>query len=381
MSLNIDFNNRVEKIRREMENRNVRVLVVAKQGGVHYLLGEFSPWKSAVIIPLEGKIRVATLDTDAERLQKGTWVKDFYNYTWSKGMPSFSQAVAHLLTEMGVNESRIGMEFDSLTVKEFNELQSLLPRASFEDCSSVLDNVMIIKEDVEIEFLKRAAQIADCGVYAGFQSLEVGMTETEVVAYMDFAMRKAGNEWDWSVTGGSELGSGERTAYHQGWSQPATRKIIQKDDMIIFDIHPMYNLYLGDQASNAIIGKPNEKQKRLIDAWKQGVQVLIDSMRPGVIGREIAAKMISLMKKKAFEEQTVSLFGHGLGTTSRMPPTITPDCDVILQPNMIVEAVLNITQPGVGGMRLETPVRITENEPEVFSKLPLDIMVKGIDFL
>lgn len=376
MSLHIDFQTRIKKIRLEMEKKNLNVHVATKQGGVHYLLGEFAPWRSAVVVPFEGGLIGITVDVDVDRVQKGTWLKEFRRWEWALGKPTFSEVIALIIKEMGFSKGKIGLEFDNLLTKEFNEIHQYLPKAQLVDASNVIDTVMLIKEDVEFQFLKRAAQIADYGMHCAFESLEIGMTETKLAGVAEYAMRSAGNEWDWSITGGSEVGSGERTSYWHGWTEPATRKMIQNGDMITIDLHPMYNLYLCDQTNNAIMGKPNDKQQKLIEAWKEAVHVLIDGLRPGVVAKEAAQRVVKVLKKRGYGEQVAPLFGHGLGTTARMPPTISINSEDILQSNMMVVAVVNLTEPGVGGMRIETPVRVTENEPEIFSRLPIDIFVK-----
>jgi Xaa-Pro aminopeptidase len=281
--------------------------------------------------------------------------------------------VTQVLNEKGLSKSKVGLEFNDLTVREFGEIKHYLPHADLTDASEVLDTVMVTKEEVEFQLLKRAAQITDTGIEAAFKAAKIGMTETELGAVADGAMRKAGSEWGWSVTGATEVGTGERTAYYHGWSVPATRKIIQRGDMITIDAHSMYNLYLSDQCTNAILGTPTPKQQNLIDAWKEAVNVLIDAMRPGVIAKEVASKTAKVLEKRGYAEHVAPLFGHGCGTSCRIPPTLSIVSEDMLIPDMAAVAVVNLTQPGVGGLRIETPLRITDKGPELFSKLPIDI--------
>jgi Xaa-Pro aminopeptidase len=147
-------------------------------------------------------------------------------------------------------------------------------------------------------------------------------------------------------------------------------------DMITIDVHPMYNLYMCDQTNNAIIGKPNAKQEKLIEVWKEAVHTLIEGLKPGAVGKEVAQRTFKILEKRGFGDHVAPLFGHGLGTTARIPPTISVNSEDILQPNMMVVAVVNLTEPGVGGVRIETPVRVTEKGSELFSKSPIDVIVK-----
>jgi Xaa-Pro dipeptidase len=375
MALHIDFRARVEKIRAEMDRRNLVALVTTKQGGVHYVLGEFAPWRTAVFIPKKGEVVALTVHIDMDRVKQGTWVKDLRMWEWALGNPSFPEMVASILKEMSL-KGAIGMELDDLKVSEFETIQKNLSSARFENAAEVIETVMYEKEEVEIQYLRRAAEIADYGIYAAFENLRIGMTETELSGAAEYAMAKAGNEFNWSVTGGSEVGSGWRTAYWHGWTEPTTRKMIQPNDLVTIDIHPMYNLYLCDQCNNLMVGKPDSKQQELIKIWKETVHLLLGAIRPGTVAKEAAMAAVNYLKRVGYAEHASPLFGHGLGTTCRMPPTISVTSEDVLRPNTTLIAVVNLTQPGIGGMRIETPVLVKDSGSETLSKLPIDLLSK-----
>jgi Xaa-Pro aminopeptidase len=375
MALHIDFGARIEKIRSEMDRKNLEVLVTTKQGGVHYLLGEFAPWRTAVFVPQKGELIALTVHIDMDRVKQGTWIQDVRMWEWALGTPSFQEMVSTILKEMSPKGS-VGLEFDDLRVNEFDTIRKGLSSVNFVNAADLIEKVMYMKENVEIQYLRRAAEIADYGIYEAFDALEIGMTETELSGAAEYAMAKAGNEFNWSVTGGTEVGSGWRTAYWHGWTQPTTRKIIQPNDLVTIDIHPMYNLYLCDQCNNLMVGRPDAKQQELIKVWKEAVHLLIGAIRPGQVGKEVALEAVRYLEKTGYAEHASPLFGHGLGTTCRMPPTISVTSEDVLQPNTTLVAVVNITQPGIGGVRIETPVLVTEHGVEMLSKLPIDVLRK-----
>jgi Xaa-Pro dipeptidase len=376
MALHIDFRNRIEKIRTEMDRRSLKALVATKQGGIHYILGEFAPWRTAAIIPLDGSVVGLTVHIDVDRLRRHCWVDDFRRWEWALGKPSFPEMVANILTEIDLGGGSVGLELDDLRVNEFEVIRNNVGSVDLFDASDVIDEVMYVKDPVEFDYLRRAAEIADYGIHAAFEGLRVGMTETELAGVAEYAMAEAGNEFNWSITGGTEVGSGWRTAYWHGWTEPTTRKIIQPNDLITIDIHPMYNLYLCDQCNNLMVGTPTSDQQNLISVWKEAFHALLESIKPGAIGKEIARNAVTIIEKSRYGDHVTPMFGHGLGTTCRTPPTLSVTSEDILEPETALIAVVNLTKPGVGGMRIETPVRVTEEGPEMLSKLPIDLMAK-----
>jgi Xaa-Pro aminopeptidase len=73
-------------------------------------------------------------------------------------------------------------------------------------------------------------------------------------------------------------------------------------------------------------------------------------------------------------------YGHGIGILgNEWYPVVlnssTPyesQGDLVLQPNMIEVAAIVLNKPGVGGMRMETPVLITKAGNEPLNKVPVE---------
>ena len=60
------------------------------------------------------------------------------------------------------------------------------------DCTPIMSELRIVKEDSEIEALRRAARVAVAGMDAALQSIKEGVTESQVAAEAEYAMRQNG---------------------------------------------------------------------------------------------------------------------------------------------------------------------------------------------
>jgi Xaa-Pro dipeptidase len=373
--LSIDYMNRIAKVRERMREENLDVLVATKLASVHYLAGTFIPWRSAVVIPMNGPVSLTTTSIDSERVAHGTWIDDMRPWELAMRSPTLVDVVASVISEAGAAGGKIGLEMDNLTILEYQDLTQRLPQVTVRNTAHLIDLVMLIKEPAEIERMRRAAEVCDLGAEAAIQFIRPGVTETEIAGVVEQATRAAGSEWNWAVTGGTEVGSGYRQSYARGWSQPATTKRVQRGDVVTIDIHPMIELYCGDLAFNVSVGQPSERLRNVESVWKEAIAVMLDNMNSGTVIGDAARKTREVIKRSGLHEYCSTLLGHGLGTDSKMPPVVSEVNNTVFQPNMMVELVVNITVPNLGGLRTETMVLITDRGPEVLNRIPHELIV------
>jgi len=374
----LDYPARLARLQARMREEGIGVYVATRQASLSWLLGAFAPWRTAVVVPADGTPRAVFWRSDASRLRSETWLRDVRE--WG-GERRFVDVVAEAVREIGGERERIGVDLGSpvspqvapglLLASEYLELMRQLPDAHWVNAVPMIEDVLAVKEDEEIELLRRAAQIADIGMIAARSALKPGVTENAVAGEVERAIRLAGSEWSWSSTQGTEVGSGYRTAYPGGVTQPATEKKIEAGEMVIVDLHPMFQLYLSDLAGNFYMGEsPPPRVRALADCWERTVETLLNVLRPGLVIQEAVDLGFSVMREHGFETWGLRAFGHGLGTCARTPPYMVDGNRAELREKMVLALGTHIYEPGVGGMRLEYPVLITASGCEPLCRWP-----------
>ena len=138
--------------------------------------------------------------------------------------------------------------------------------------------------------------------------------------------------------------------------------------MVIVDLHPMVGFYLGDLAGNFYLGSDvPDSVRKIADCFERTVSTLLNLLRPGMVIDSVVRKAYAVIEESGLGEWGVKAFGHGLGTCARTPPYMTLGNQARLESQMVLALGTHIYQPGVGGMRLEWPVQITENGCEPLS--------------
>ncbi len=378
-----NYPERIEKIRRIMKQENIEIILCTRLQSVAYFGGVFAPlpWRAGIIIPQNGEVQFISMGADYERMKEETWINSFL--IWDRTEPmSFIDRVMEALKELNFKEGKIALEMrlpmvaGLLSVPEYFSLKENLPDTEFIDGVDFIDSIMVIKEPNEIVLIRRAAEIADLGLQEAFKSLKVGVTENEVAGVAELALRKAGSSWAWAETGGTEVGSGERSAFLGGVCQPATNKLIKDGETIVVDVHSMYELYLCDTCGTAVLKSPSPEQVKLGRAWVRISQEVVNNLKAGNKIGDVARAGLAMAEELGYLKNIVKTFGHGLGTcVGGLAPFIWEGNQEILKSSTVVIVLSSIAVPGVGGVRLELPVLVNEDTPEVLSKLPLGLTI------
>jgi Xaa-Pro aminopeptidase len=373
----IDFPARVARVATALRGAGLDAYLSTRQAGLHYLTGAFMPWRGAVLVTADGKAEVLYWAMDASRVKDEAWNLPVHEFTGS-GLPDL---VRERLSAHGASRGRIGLDLGhagsaqiapgTLTAREYLEIQARLPDARLENGVDVLDRVLVIKEPAEIARLRRAAQIADEAIRTGFRMLRPGVRENEVAGAIEDTMRRHGSTWAWAVTGGTEVGTGDRVSYLRGVTQQSTDRTVMEGDFVIADVHPMHDLYFADTALPAVVGIPSGDQEKLAAAWQEAAETALGGLRPGVAAADVARRAFAVFERRGFGDTGLPMFGHGLGTCARMPPFMNTASQDELQANMVVALGTHLYVPRVGGCRLEYPVLITDTGAEPLSALPI----------
>jgi len=388
MNVYLDYPARMERIRKQMAEEGVDILLATREKSVCYISGAFVPWRSYALMAPDGRIEVNTLMMDFERVKDESWLGDRVVGS-GPVMPGFSlmeQAVARI-RDWGYAEKTIGIELGQsprlaagyLWATEYEMLKRDLPKARFIDALNVIDIVSVKKEPGEIALMKRAAAICDCAQEIVREELRPGLTELEIAGIGELAMRQMGSEFHWPITGSNEIASGERTQYVQCGCTPPTDKLLQPGDNLLVDLHSTYGHYYSDLSHNYIIGKPTKEQEDLAAAYESTVRLLLKKITRGARIGDIWQEMMDHLSSIGYVQDALAAFGHGIGIVGHeWYPAITSGeefAHLVFEPNMAEVAALVINRPGVGGMRLECPVIITEDGSEVLTKTQIETTI------
>ena len=241
--------------------------------------------------------------------------------------------------------------------------------ATIVDIAPVMEGMRLLKDETEITLIRRAAEIAIIGMRAAEKTLKPGVTENDVCAEAEYAMRKAGS-------GGTAtpifVNSGARSGWLHG---TATDKVIAADELVVIDLVPRYKGYCANVCRTFVAGgEPSKEQQQLIDTYKEAKNEAVKLLRPGNHMKDMDAAARVVFTRHNLGESFINGFGHGigLGFEEKPMPTIVPtDAAVEIQAGMVLTAghsVLSV--PGVGGVRFEDVYVVGKDGNEWLTQYP-----------
>ena len=306
----------------------------------------------------------------ATELISNAWVKDgraqHFNRPTTFDATICYRHLSDALTEAGHSSGRIGFEASAMTMADFALFKSSLPKAKLIDASDIIARLKMIKSANEINNLRQAVQLAECGIRAIQETMGVGVTRTDLAASWNDAIVQHQHDisltsaWEYISVGPDPWG-GDRAA--------------QVGDLIKVDVGCLVDGYTSDSARTFVIGKPNQLQSNLYDALSAGFAAGSELLRPGVALSEVHEVTQQAIRAAGFKGYTRGHFGHGLGASvgSEQWPFISADAQVIFEPGMVMAFECPWYINGVGGMILENQLLITQNGHEMMNTLPLGL--------
>jgi Xaa-Pro aminopeptidase len=167
--------------------------------------------------------------------------------------------------------------------------------------------------------------------------------------------------------------SGDRAAY---LDRIPTNKVIGNGELVNIDAGCYYLGYQSEFSRTVMVGKPTKEQKELYRAAFEAEQQAIKAIKPGVKTSELDRIAREIIKEAGYEKyQHPHITGHGQGLAPRDLPMIGDPGqtkEFIIQPNMVIALEPGIFKPGVGGVREEDVILVTETGHEVLTKVEYD---------
>ena len=288
-----------------------------------YYGAEYDIAEGVAIVTKQG-CRYYTDSRYTEAAQKG--IKGFEVMDVMTG-PGYAACLNKAIADFGI--STLGYEENYLTVAELIGFEKNL-NARLVPFNKQINGFRGIKEDWELDLMRKAQAIADKAFTEVLTKIHAGMTELELQAELIYCMYKNGAH---GLSFDPVVVSGPNTSLPHG---VAGERIIQEGDFVTMDFGVLYFGYCSDMTRTVAVGYATEEMKKVYETVLQAQLAGIAVSKAGVSGREVDAAARKVIADAGYG----AYFGHGYATalvlrSTKIPapmPVITSRCRCIVWP-------------------------------------------------
>jgi Xaa-Pro aminopeptidase len=262
----------------------------------------------------------------------------------------FQRAFTEGAGRIGVTGGRIAVN-DGVRAVDLIDMKSALD-AEYVNGARTLSPLRRIKDDSELDCLRRAGAIADAVMEDISKFIRSGMVEREVRERLVslFAER-----------GGGELSFSPIVASGPGGSMPHYQgddRILRDGDFVVVDMGCRYKGYCSDMTRTFCVGEPTDEMRRVYSIVLEAQKAGEAAVRRGVTGQDVDRAGRKVIADAGYGECFLNRLGHGVGIAIHEDPYIIEGNDVPLEPGNVFSIEPGIYIAGKFGVRIENLVAV-----------------------
>lgn len=275
------------------------------------------------------------------------------------------QAVGSVLRDTLNNRgSKVGFESKLVSVDQFQRLEKECSACGFIAADDEIVGLRQIKDDDEIVCLTQAAHLNHLAWSRLLPEIKTGSSEADIALELEFILRKLGGEdkaFDFIVA------SGERGAMPHG---VASSRQLQRGDLVTVDFGTKWQGYHSDETVTFGVGEVSHQLRKIYDVVLEAHDRALSSIELSASAREIDNVARQYIAEQGYGSYFGHGLGHGVGLEVHEAPVISPRSEVLLQAGMVFTIEPGIYIPGVGGVRIEDTVVLTDDGCRCLTQCP-----------
>ena len=339
-----------------LQPRNGEAACIIANSGILDLVPDQDPWVKE--IRRYGYFEM-NVDKSAKLDHADSLQRDLFESAAAKGSV---EALVAAVKDKGLARAKIGIDELGITPQCMEQLQTLLPDATFVRAFALFERVRAVKTAGEIDILRRAARITEGAINAALTIAVPGTTEREMLRRFNAHLVRH----DTAPVVGC-IGFGLRSAMIN--VQPSDREL-KRGDLIRFDVGGRYRHYRSDMSRGAVLGEPSAKIAKYYAAVEKGVLRAYDLIKPGYKVSELFTQVVETVRREGIPHFARSHVGHGIGVDGYDPPNIAESSTDVFEEDMVVCIETPYYELGFAGVQVEDMVRVTRDGAESLMTLP-----------
>lgn len=363
------MNKHLNEIQDWLQTNEMEAAILTSTENVFYCSGFFSdPHERllALAIFANSEPFLVCPQMEVPDAKQAGWQGEIIGYTdienpWEK--------VKHAVTQRGISFKKIAIEKEHMNVERYENIQHYFDSPTLVSAEEKLQRMRMIKSEDEMVKIREACRLADKAIEVGVSEIREGKTEMEILAAIEFEMKKMGVS---QMSFSTMVLTGKNGASPHGI--PGMTKV-KRGDLVLFDLGVVYEGYCSDITRTVAFGDINDKQAEIYETVLKAQEAAVAASKPGVACSEIDLTARNIIRNQGYGDYFPHRLGHGLGISVHEYPSLTETNTLKLQPGMVYTIEPGIYVPDVAGVRIEDDLYITETGSEILTKYPKSLQI------
>jgi Xaa-Pro dipeptidase len=382
-----EYLDRIQRTKTAMADQGIELLVVCDPANMNYLTG-YDGWSFYVpqaVLVIDDQEEPVWIGRNMDK--NGAMHTAFIHPDHMIGYPDdyVQSDVRHpmnfmgdVIKEKGWGNKTIGVETDAYyyTARSDAELKKNLGKDTLANGNLLVNWVRIIKSDAEIALMSQAGKIAEKVMATALNNLVPGKRECDAVAAVLQAQASGtpdfGGDYPAIVP---MMPTGEKTsAPHLTWTDDP----YQANQAVNLELAGCRHRYHCPIARTAFLGpNPPQKLSDLADITVEGLNLTLDTIKPGMTGEAVERVWREHIAKKGFEKE--SRIGYSMGLN--YPPdwgehtaSLRPGDKTELAPGMTFHMILGMWMDNFG-FECSESFQVTKTGTETFATFDRKLFV------
>ena len=374
-----EFKNRKDKVIKLLKQEKLDALLMFRQESMYWLTGYDTfgyVFFQTLVLDKKGNIILLTRAPDLRQAQNTSNINDVRIWVDRNGSDP-TEDLKIILDELNLKGKNIGVEYEAYGLTGRNALRlnkSLENYCSIEDTSELVTKLRVIKSNEEINYVKKAANLADKALSEVWKHAKAGVSESKILAEMNKVIFEGGGDYPANEF---IIGSGKNALLCR---YQAEKQILNSRDQLTIEWAGTYRHYHSAMFRTIPIGKADPKHYKMHEACIETLSNCENKLKPGNKIGEVFDIHAKTFDDLGYKNSRMNACGYSLGATFSpnwmdWPMLYTGNPYVIKPGNIFFMHMILMDSENNLAMNLGETYLVTESGNERLGNQKLDLVV------
>lgn len=387
------FNERINTLKNWMSEQGINLTILSKPENTFYY-SSFNPILYShpvyVIVSLVTNPILLIYSLRKNHAKEEAVIKNIQLYgKWGNDVGISMDpidAISEIIQELNINHINLALELSDISYNIYNRMMSNIGGInSITDITNKIKEFRMIKDDFEIDLLRKSAKIADIGMDTIIKSISNGVSEAEACTNAQHEMRKKWqkdfHQHEISGFGTSEGGivdalnawclSGTRLSH--GCDCPINY-IPSENEFIEAFVWSKLGGYHIENERTMFIKNLDETKTKAFNTIINARERLFDILKPGITFDYLYKEAANIYNINGFGNLLPGRIGHGIGLSAHEFPSIAMDNKIVLKKGMVFTIEPGLLSKNWGNVAHSDTILVTKDGFDFLTKTRRDII-------